>query len=101
MQDIIGDAVPSSNPDLGAYQNINTVSDKTAPTLVSASINSPTSVILLFSEKVNSIDAANKSNYSVNNGITVSAAALSTDGTQVTLTTSANKEGQTNIVVVS
>jgi len=64
--------------------------DTTPPTLVRASQGDEMfmSVIVHFSELVTSPTATTSSNYTLDNGATVSAAALSTDGLSVTLTTS-------------
>ena len=65
--------------------------DVTPPQVVSAALTNSTTLVVNFSETLNSTTAQNKSNYSITNGISVSSVVLS--GTQVTLTTSAHVSG--------
>jgi hypothetical protein len=52
-----------------------------------------TKVVVVFNEPVDATTANNKSNYSINNGITISAAAQTADQMSVTLTTSVLQAG--------
>jgi hypothetical protein len=83
----------------GTSQNLNFVlnSDVTAPQLLSATLNDLTTLVLYFSEQLNSSTAQNINNYSINNGISVSNAALS--ASEVTLTTSAHESGTYTVTV--
>ncbi|MBK9737114.1 MAG: Ig-like domain-containing protein [Saprospiraceae bacterium] len=56
-----------------------------------------TTLVLNFSEQLNSSTAQNINNYSINNGISVSNASLS--ATEVTLTTSAHESGAYTVTV--
>jgi hypothetical protein len=60
-------------------------------------LTNPTTLVVNFSEALNSSSAQNKSNYLINNEITVVSAVLS--GTQVTLATSAHLNGNYTITV--
>jgi hypothetical protein len=97
IKDLAGNVISSSN-NSAQYSY---VGDTTPPTLVSAAVLSSTSVQLLFSEGLDNSSAQNKSNYSINNGVTVSTAALSTDKKKVTLTTSQFTTNTNYIVTVS
>ena len=72
--------------------------DVTNPQIVSANA-SETSVEITFSEALNTTSAEQTSNYSINNGIFITAASLDTD--TVTLTTSAHTEGTYILTVVN
>lgn len=79
-----------------------TVADTDAPTLTASSANSTTEVLIDFNENVDQTTAENTSNYSFNNGITVSNATRNTtDNSQVTLTVSALTSGTTYTVTVN
>ncbi len=100
-KDLDGKSIPSSNPDRGAFQSgTSQASDVTPPTVTGASITNATTVVVNFSETVNTSDAQNKSNYSISGGISVSSAALS-NGNKVTLTTSQHQTNQNYTVTVS
>ncbi len=75
--------------------------DTTAPRIVSVSINSPTQVIVLFSESVTSASAREKGNYRISDGVRVTNAALASNGVEVTLTTSAHQEDREYSVTIS
>ncbi len=77
------------------------VTDTTSPALISASVITPTSIDLIFSETLDKISALNKSNYSINNGITVNSVAISSDYKKVTLSTTQNTANKVYTVVVS
>jgi len=83
------------------HVNLVVNNDTTPPTLLSASASNSSTVILNFSEQITQTTAANSSNYSVNNGITVSSASLSSDGKTVTLTTSSHTAGLTYVVTAN
>ena len=70
-----------------------------APVLRDASIYSPTSVKLIFSEAV-STGSEQASNYTINNGINVNSAILSSDGKSVMLATSSHKLNSSYTVTV-
>ena len=80
-------------------QNLNYVinSDVTPPQLVSASMSDLTTLVLNFSEQLESSTAQNINNYAISNGISVSNAVLSFS--QVTLTTSAHESGSYTVTV--
>jgi hypothetical protein len=73
--------------------------DEIPPTLVSASCSSPNQVKATFSEPLSASTAQNTANYDINNGISVTGAALS--GKVVTLTTSTLSESVTYMLSVS
>jgi len=89
--DYNGNPRDPNNPTVGAFEFSNGGIDLTPPNLVEAVLNNPTSLTLNFSEQLNPSTAQNINNYSINNGITVTAAAVS--GSQVTLSTSAHVSG--------
>lgn len=95
--------IRGDRPSIGAYEykagTVNT--DNTPPTLVSASVINPTSIVLTFSEPLELTSAQAKLNYSINNGININSAVLSSDGKKVTLNTTTNSANQTYTVVVS
>ena len=64
-----------------SFMGIIAAEDVTPPQVVSAELMSSTNLLINFSEALKSSIAQNKSNYLINNGITVSSAVLS--GTQV------------------
>jgi len=78
--------------------------DTTPPTLVTAqrSFKTDTKVNVIFSEPVSAATAGTAANYKINNGVTVSAATVSTNNPrQVELTTSSIAKGSTNQLTVS
>lgn len=77
--------------------------DTGPPTLVSAMriFADNTKVTVVFSELMDPASANTAANYQINNGITVSAAALAADGKSVVLTTSAIAKGTTNTLTVN
>ena len=79
------------------------IADKVSPTLAIAqkSFKNDTKVLVTFSEKVSAATANNAANYKINNGITVSAAAITADPRIVELTTSAIAKGSKNQLAVS
>lgn len=66
--------------------------DRTKPTVVSVSVQGNSSVLVQFSEKVNVSQATNKSNYSIDNGLSVLSAVIADGGKAVELTTSKQKD---------
>jgi hypothetical protein len=73
--------------------------DSTPPNLVSASAESATSVELTFNEIMDGTTATNAANYTINNGITVSAAVLNPAGDKVTLTTTVHTTNSYTVTV--
>ncbi|MBL1215837.1 MAG: hypothetical protein HND52_20880, partial [Ignavibacteriae bacterium] len=90
--DIEGNPVPQgSSTDRGAYE-FNGV-DLTAPRLISAEILNLNTVDVQFSESIKKSSAENVNNYSINNGITINSAVLSSSNKKVTLSTSSHSNG--------
>ncbi|UCH66419.1 MAG: Ig-like domain-containing protein [Ignavibacterium sp.] len=85
--------------DIGAYEILNGP-DVTSPKLQGALINNPIQVALSFSESLDSQSAQNESNYSIDNGINVLSASLSSNNRDVTLTTSEHSPNQQYTVTV-
>jgi len=93
---------------LGATRNsaeavVTIQTDALPPTLVSArrSFTDNTKVTVAFSELMQAASANVAANYTINNGITVSAAALQADGKSVVLTTAAINRGTSNTLTVN
>ncbi|MCH7973249.1 MAG: Ig-like domain-containing protein, partial [Bacteroidetes bacterium] len=86
--------------DIGAFENYSGP-DVTPPQLQGAVINSPTQVALTFSESLDSQSAQNVSNYSIDNGISVISAVLSSNNKIITLTTSEHTSTQQYTVTVN
>lgn len=102
--DILGISRPQGTGwDIGAYEyNSGTVNaDNIPPTLLSATVITPASIALTFSEPLDINSAQTKSNYSINNGIIVNSAIISADGKTVTLSTTQNIANQTYTVTVT
>ncbi|MBI3414668.1 MAG: hypothetical protein HY043_05005 [Verrucomicrobia bacterium] len=79
------------------------IPDKVSPTLAFAqkSFSSDTTVFVTFSESVAAASANVAANYKINNGISVTAAALTSNPRTVALTTSAITKGSKNLLTVS
>ncbi|MEO8428033.1 MAG: hypothetical protein ABI651_13060, partial [Verrucomicrobiota bacterium] len=79
------------------------IADKVPPTLASAqkSFKIDTKVNVIFSERVSAASANTAANYKVDNGITVSAAAITSNPRIVEITTTAITKGSTNHLTVS
>lgn len=75
--------------------------DTTAPRIVSVSINSPTQVVLVFSESVAMAGAQETGNYRISDGVLVMNAALANSGIEVTLTTNAHQEDHDYVLTSS
>jgi hypothetical protein len=76
--------------------------DITKPVLLSASGGAtPYTASVTFSEFVDPTTAANPANYGLSGGLTVGAATVAADGTNVVLTTSKQVEGSNYVVTVS
>lgn len=75
--------------------------DTTPPEVTGAYLTDATTLIINFSESLEQSGAENTANYNINNGITLSNAALSNDGKNVTLTTSTHTSGQNYLVTVN
>lgn len=71
------------------YFAITKGSDTTPPALLSVEAVNATTVLATFSEKLDQASAGNVTNYSINNGVGLTAATLSQNQLQVTLTTTA------------
>ncbi len=100
--DIMGVSRPQGqNYDMGAYEynGGNPNPDTTPPEVTGASITNQTTVVVNFSEPLQSLGAQNPANYSISGGITVSSAVM--NGTQVTLTTSPHNFNQQYTITVS
>ena len=91
-------AARTGNWDIGAFEfGSSGGGDIVPPELLNASLTSSTSLVLNFSEVLNTNSAQNSSNYSITNGINVSSAVLA--GTQVMLTTSTHISGSYTVTV--
>jgi hypothetical protein len=85
-----------------AAGSFSTAADNTPPTLFSVSASGdPTKVVVVFSEAVEAGSAETAANYTIDNGIQVSAASLGGDARTVTLTTSAHSEGVDYVLTVN
>ncbi|MFQ5963711.1 MAG: DUF5060 domain-containing protein [Candidatus Scalinduaceae bacterium] len=79
-----------------------TLTDTTPPTITSVSASgNAAGVTVVFSEPVERTSAEDPSNYSIDNGITVSGASLGSDLKTITLITSPHSEGITYTVTVN
>ncbi len=78
-----------------------TLSDTTLPTVISVNASDSTHVAVVFSEPVEQASSTNISNYSINNGITVSSALLGSDLKTVTLATSSHTGSVTYTLTVN
>lgn len=96
-------SAPSGNSVNSAELVAQAIPDKDPPTLVSAqkSFASDTKVVVTFSEAVAAASANTAANYKIDNGITVSAAAVASNPHTVELTTSAVPKGSQNHLTVS
>jgi len=94
VTDLAGNVI---NPNYNTASYNYTPPDVTPPDLLDAALNNSTTLVLTFSEQLNTSSAQNINNYSINNGISVTAATLS--GSQVTLTTSAHTTGSYIVAV--
>ena len=94
VTDIAGNVI---NPNHNTANYNYSAEDVTLPQVVSASLTNSTTLVINFSEILDLATAQNINNYSINNGINVSSAVLS--GTQVTLSTSAHKDGAYTVTV--
>ncbi|MBZ0183506.1 MAG: carbohydrate binding domain-containing protein [Melioribacteraceae bacterium] len=98
--DLAGNSVPTSGSiDIGAFQSNS--ADAVQPALLGAQLNDPNTLLLSFSEAVNSFNVSNTANYSISGGITVNSAQLSQNQMQILLKTSSHNYNQTYTVVVS
>ena len=90
VKDTAGNSISSNNNSAEYYY----VGDSTPPELSLASILDSVTVELLFSEKIDIVNAQIKSNYLISNGINVLNAQISTNQNKVTLHTSGHVSGQ-------
>jgi hypothetical protein len=93
-QDYFGNPIVGT-PDIGAVEHTSSLpnnNDLVAPKLTGAVLLNPTTLKITFSEKVNADYAQNIQNYSIDNSINVTEAALNSTQTEVVLTTSSHKE---------
>lgn len=97
----VKDASANANPIMSAAKAQYTFSpmDRTAPTIVSAHLQTETMLVVNFSEALDRITAENKANYVINNGIQVKSAFLSAYDTQVILETSPHPAGEYTLTV--
>jgi hypothetical protein len=97
--DYYGNAVPDGQqPDRGAIQS-SSFEDNTAPTLSSAALSDQSTLVLTFSENVESSSAENTSNYSISDGISVNSASMSSN--QVTLSTETHNYDQNYTITIN
>lgn len=75
--------------------------DSTPPRIASVRIDSPTQVVVVFSELVTVASAQTTGNYSISDGVSVNNARLASNGLEVELTTSAHQFNHDYQVVVS
>jgi hypothetical protein len=91
--------------DIGAFEfkvkDTGSSTDNSAPTLLGAAGVNSTTIELSFSEELELLSAQLKTNYTINNGITVNSASLSSDKKKVTLTTSQHTNNQSYTVTVT
>ncbi|MDY6989584.1 MAG: LamG-like jellyroll fold domain-containing protein [Thermodesulfobacteriota bacterium] len=80
---------------------INGGPDEIPPTVHSVRAGSETQVMVVFSEDLDPVTSTNMSNYSIDNGITISDASLGSDSRTVTLTTAPHTQGLTYTLDVS
>jgi len=97
--DVVVSDINTSITSSDAFLTIN--ADTVAPTVVSASGTSETSVNVVFSEAVNAVSAENNSNYQIDQGIGVTASSLNDDGRTASLTVSQLTEDTSYTVSVS
>jgi len=75
--------------------------DTTAPTIVSVTVATATTITVEFSEPVEQASAQTKANYSINNGISIVSAVLGVDLKTVTIVTSQHTVGTTYTITVN
>ncbi|MFQ5650481.1 MAG: Ig-like domain-containing protein [bacterium] len=98
VQDEAGNTIASNSS--VTYQTP-AAGDNQPPTLVSVSVNGTTQIDVNFSEPVEQSTAENKSNYAINNGISVLGAILDANLTTVHLITTAHQQGDTYSLTVN
>ena len=91
----------SNESELSTASQATTTGDTIPPTMSSVNTFSDTEVTIAFSESVEQVSAETVANYTIDQGITVSAASLGTDLQTVTLTTSTLSEGITYTLTVN
>jgi len=75
--------------------------DTTPPEVSSAQLDNATTLLVYFSEEIQSSSASNLNNYSINNGIQITNAVLSGNNMSVQLSTSDHTVGQSYTVTVN
>jgi hypothetical protein len=75
--------------------------DTTPPRLISVTIDSPTHLVVLFSEQVTAASAQTVGNYRITDGVTVNGAQIAANGIQVELTTSAHQLDKDYVLIVN
>ena len=89
VKDLAGNVV-NPNANTAGYSFFD---DTTPPELVGASLSDSSSVIVMFSEEMDSISIGNKNNYSISNGITVNSVVVYSNNQKVMLNTSEHQIG--------
>jgi len=80
---------------------LSTTGDTQAPRVAAVTVVSATGLLVAFDEKVESASARNLANYVITPAVAVTAAVLSDDATQVTLTTAAHSAGQSYTITIA
>jgi hypothetical protein len=97
VKDLAGNVILSTK-NSGQYSYLG---DITPPEVTTVSLNNPTTLVINYSEVMESLSAVNLVNYSISGGVTIISASLSTDGKRVTLTTTQHTANQIYTVTVS
>jgi hypothetical protein len=84
-----------------AELTVSTTGDSQAPKVSAVTAASASEIKITFDEKVESASAQSVANYVITPAVTVTAAALSGDATQVTLTTGTHSAGQSYTITIS
>ncbi len=75
--------------------------DTTPPSIVGATINTPTRLVVVFSEKVTVASAQAVANYRISDGVTVTSAVAAANGIEVELTTTSHQVDHDYLLVVN
>ncbi|NOH00346.1 MAG: LamG domain-containing protein [Ignavibacteriae bacterium] len=95
IKDLAGNIISSSNNTASYSVQVDTI----LPDLISVEVLSPTSIKVIYSEKVQKSGAENISNYSIDNGIIIVSSLLSPSEKEVILSTSEHAGGSYTITV--